>query len=529
MSNPVKEVIDGAPEYRPKPVDMKEAKVTQKEALLIVADAAKVWRTPEGETYATVPVGEHAEHYAVGSKTFRDWLLSEMARQYETGGRPASASGNVLRDAVAAIEARGFSNPERHKAALRVIEHGDATYIDLGDADWRAVQVREGGWRIVDRPPVPIIRTRKTATFPYPTKPGSFNPLRAALVHLGDNDFILFVAWALGALAATGPYPILIFGGEAGSGKSTFARVGRRLTDPTTGDLLQPPGDVRDLIAHAKQNRTLAFDNLSKLPSDLADGLCRIATGGELGGRALFTDNDSAAFSASRPIILNGIPDLASRGDLASRAVVIHLPPIDARRTEAEINAVILAAMAPAFGALLTALAVGLKNLGATPTPNVRMSDWARLVVAAEPALPWPAGGFLAALGANASNASASIVEGDLVASAVRDHARRHPGGWSGLVSELLTQTTAALDPDVRKAGDWPGNPKWFSERLTRAIPALRSVGVNVSTKRTAAGVKVRLECLAALATRPVSNADVFPSARVANVANVASPLVYEL
>ena len=68
--------------------------------------------------------------------------------------------------------------------------------------------------------------------------------------HAGtDEEFTLFVAWCLGALLPRGPYPILILSGEQGSGKSTLARLAQRITDPVTGDLLQPPGDDRDLIA----------------------------------------------------------------------------------------------------------------------------------------------------------------------------------------------------------------------------------------------------------------------------------------
>lgn len=56
----------------------------------------------------------------------------------------------------------------------------------------------------------------------------------------------------LGALLPTGPFPILVLGGEQGSGKSTLARTAKRIVDPGHGDLLQPPGDDRDLIAAAR-------------------------------------------------------------------------------------------------------------------------------------------------------------------------------------------------------------------------------------------------------------------------------------
>ena len=132
--------------------------------------------------------------------------------------------------------------------------------------------------------------------------------MRRLLEHLDEDTYILFVAWCLGAHLPNGPYPILVLGGEQGVRQSTVARLAQRITDPVHGDLLQPPGTDRDLIAAAKANRVMSFDNLSGISAELADSLCRLATGSELGGRALYTDHDMASFSACRPIVINGIP-----------------------------------------------------------------------------------------------------------------------------------------------------------------------------------------------------------------------------
>lgn len=496
MSDPVKDTIDGAPEYQAKSIDLKAAKLSQRDALLSVADAAQVWRTPEGETYATVPVAGHVEHHAIKSQSFKDWLLSTLARDYCQNGRPAAANSNTIRDVMAAIEARAFTG-ERHKAALRVAGHNGSIYIDLGGSDWSAVEVDRDGWRIVSRPPVPIVRARKTAAFPMPTKPGSLLPLRRLLDRLSDDDFVLLVAWALGALYPSGPFAILTLSGEQGSGKSTMARLARRLTDPTSGDLLQPPGDDRDLIAAARNNRVLAFDNISALRADLADAICRISTGGELGGRALFSDHEQATFRADRPIILNGIPDLASRGDLASRSILLRLLPLISRKTESDIAVETEAALAPAFGALLDALSAALKAMPSTPTPNVRMADWARLIVAAEPALGWRSGTFLGALSRNASIAAGALVEGDLVASAIRTFAADNQSGWRGRMSELLATLSEAIPDQAKRSGDWPANARWFSDRLKRCAPALRGMGIHVTTREAASGTMVEIAPLA--------------------------------
>src|SRR4051794_36998076 len=58
------------------PIDLKEAGLTQRDALLAVCDEAEIWRSPDGESYASVQVDGHVEHHAVASRGFRDWMIA---------------------------------------------------------------------------------------------------------------------------------------------------------------------------------------------------------------------------------------------------------------------------------------------------------------------------------------------------------------------------------------------------------------------------------------------------------------------
>jgi hypothetical protein len=233
VKNTIADIIDRAEELRDPidgPIELMTAGLTQREALLEVSDRATIWRAPNGEIFASVPVGKHIEHHALSSRSFRNWMLGELARRFTEKGRPASASGNAVHDALMGLEARSLMHLTQHSAALRVAEHDDAIFLDLGTADWSAVKINKSGWRVVSDTPVPILRGRRAGAFPLPMMPGSFAPLRQRLSRLSEDDFILFVAWCLGALLAHGPYPILILGGEAGAGKSTLARLAQRIT-----------------------------------------------------------------------------------------------------------------------------------------------------------------------------------------------------------------------------------------------------------------------------------------------------------
>ena len=136
---------------------------------------------------------------------------------------------------------------------------------------------------------------------PVPVSGGSIEDLRAFLnvglsgaqrAKLGtdsDTGFVLAVAWALAALNPNGPYPVLSFAGEQGTAKSTAAKVLRSLVDPNAVPLRTPPRDDRDMFISANNALVMVYDNLSSLSEELADAMCRLATGGGFAPRALYT------------------------------------------------------------------------------------------------------------------------------------------------------------------------------------------------------------------------------------------------
>jgi hypothetical protein len=109
-----------------------------------------------------------------------------------------------------------------------------------------------------------------------------------------------------------------VLSGEHGAAKSTAVKIARDLVDPGKVKLSGPPRTEQDLAIAANNRHVLAYDNLSQIPEWLADGLCRLATGGGLQKRKLFTDEEENLIAICCPVALAGIPDLASRADLAT-------------------------------------------------------------------------------------------------------------------------------------------------------------------------------------------------------------------
>jgi hypothetical protein len=369
-------------------------------------------------------------------------------------------------------------------------------YLDLLNHRWQVAEVSLTGWRVIESSECPVRFRRSGAMrpLPEPERGGDIDELRRFLNIAREADFVLVVAWVLGALRHDGPYPILAIGGEQGSSKSTAARILRALIDPNAAPLRSEPRDERDLHVSASNGWVLGFDNLSRVPEWLSDGLCRLATGGGFATRALYSNGDETVFDSTRPIVLTGIEDLATRSDLLDRSIVISLPRIrdDDRRTESDLWSAFEEARPRILGALLTAASRALleeQRVRLTRLP--RMADFAKWVHAAEPALGWHSGTFLAAYDGNRGAANATAIEASPVGAAVLKllHSQRR---FEGTASDLLAALDRDAEPRAREARSWPKSPRAMSSALRRLAPNLRVAGLEVEFDRATDAARSR-------------------------------------
>jgi hypothetical protein len=472
------EAAIGAENPEPSETTSKQKRApTQAEILLRLAVGAELFRSADSTAYADVLVAGHRQTLAIRSKGFKQWLARAYHR--ETGGAVSSeARENVL----GVLEAKAmFDGPER-EVHVRVAGMSGNIYIDLGDPTWRAVEIDPNGWRLVDAPPVRFRRAKGIKPLPAPQDGGSIDHLRPFLNVKSDSDFVLVVCWLLSCLRPRGPYPLLVLSGEQGSAKSTLCTLLRALIDPNTAGLRTLPREDRDLFIAATNGRLLCFDNLSTLPAGVSDTFCRLATGGGFAVRSLYTDGDEALFNEARPVLLNGISDVATRPDLAERAIFLTLEPISesSRRPEEELLAEFETACPQIFGALLTGVARGLSRREHTKLEKLpRMADFALWSAACESAF-WPKGTFTKAYDANRDDALSDTLDADPVALAVKGWVGKLEEPWSGTAKELLDILSAKVGDQTARTKTWPGNARALSSHLRRAAPILRRVGINV-------------------------------------------------
>ena len=442
----------------------------QSQILLEILNDAALFHAADGTPYADLEIKGRSETWKVRSLGFREWLNSSFYRR--TGGVP---NYDAMQRALLAAEAEAKYAGVQRQVHVRVGSRNGEIYIDLADADWRAIKICANGWNIVSRPEVRFIRAKGMLPLPTPVPGGAINKLRDFINVKADEDFILVTAWVLAALRDTGPYPVLAAIGEQGSAKSTMIEILRSLVDPNFANLRSPPRDDRNLFIAAGNAHVLAYDNLSGLPSWLSDGLARISTGAAHATRLLYADNDEVLMQAEKPIALNGITDFVNRADLADRCIFVTAERIldKDRKPKQDLLAAFEAERPRILGALLDAVAHGIKTLPSVIGNNwPRMADFAKWATACAFASP---GSFRAAYNNNRIEAVESLLDDDLVATA----AQMLTLPWEGTASELLAALNHATNNADINAKAWPKDGKALSGRLRRLAPLLRTKGVN--------------------------------------------------
>jgi len=458
---------------------------THAKTLIRLAGECELWHDTKGVSWAAIKVDGHREHWPIRSKAFKRFLSARFF-----GVRGTAPSATAMQDALGVLEGRALFEGAEHTTHVRVAGDGERIYLDLCDPGWHAVEIDASGWRVVDNLPVRFRRAPGMLRLPVPVSGGQLDELRE-FINVTDEAWPLLVGWLLGTLHPKGPYPLLVFHGEQGSGKSTAAKMLRSLIDPNEASERSAPRDERDLVIAANNSWILSFGNLSTLQAWLSDALCRVASGGGFATRELYTDSDEVIFGGARPVVLNGIPQIATRGDLLDRSLLVELEPIpeNKRLPESDLWRRFELAQPRILGALLDAVVVALANRNAPrPSRLPRMADFSEWVIRGEKKLGLAPGEFLRAYETNRRGAFSETVEasavGPVLLRVLADRGER----WSGTAKQLLEVLEAEASERERKQHGWPSSPRGGSGAIRRLAPSLRGMGYRVDFLRIGRG-----------------------------------------
>lgn len=462
--------------------DSSDTIVSKKQAqrLVELAEEAELFHTPDRECYASIPVNQHTECWELNSQAFEDWLN----RKFYVSERDIPTS-KAFGDAVRMLRGKARYDGTQYEVHTRLAEHNGEIFLDLCDDEWRVIRISKASWSIVKDCPVRFRRTSGMRSLPLPIEHGDVGLLKN-FVNVTDEDWPLLMSWFIASFRPGKPFPILLLHGEQGSAKSTTSRMLRSLIDPN-GAMIRPvPVSGRDLMIAARNSWVIALDNISFVPDWLSDNLCRLSTGGGFATRELYTNSDEMIFEAMRPILVNGIEEVATRSDLLDRTLSLNLPIITEknRRDERTVWSDFEKNRASILGGLCTAVSGALKNVdNINLSPLPRMADFAIWATAAETELGFTAGTFMKAYNRNRDQMNDLAIESSPIAAAIINLINK-VGSWKGTATGLLRKLESEVDEQTRRQQNWPKSAKALGGAIRRIATNLRSRGIDCTKGR---------------------------------------------
>lgn len=437
----------------------------------LVESHAELWRTPNRIPFATFSGADGAARSAsVRSPEFERFVR----RLFRSHGVKATrvVVADAVDNAVAAAEEGPVFAP-----ALRCWRSPNEIWIDLCDEGGSAVRIRPGAWDIVKAADCParFLRPERAAPLPRPEPGGGFEEF-GSLLGLDADAVLLVRAFAVGCFLPKGTMPVLCLSGWQGAGKSMLASAIKRIVDPSLGALSDAPVSKRDIMPALADTYLLALDNLEGLSPEMSNTLCRVLSGVPLAARTLHTNLGLTVVETRRPLIIGGISNPATRGDLVDRSISLELKARSgAWKRESELLAALESAAPRVFGALCDALATALAGEPLVPPPSMRLADFAWFAVASCPTVEL-AEATARVLRSNTEESAASTLENDLFAMAIVDKTRQC-GTYEATMRELIDLMLA----DWARRSEAPPSAEAASRKLDRIGPVLlKSFGIAV-------------------------------------------------
>ena len=375
------------------------------------------------------------------------------------------------------------SGLKQAEVCVRIGTVGGAIYLDLCNEKREVLMMSPKGMKMLLVPPVNFIRPNGMKALPTPRAIKC--PLRVLLVklfpELGEKALLIIAAFLVGALNPLGPFMLLQLLGPQGAGKSTLAKMLKRLIDPAALEERSFPRSERDFLIAARRCWLLSFGNVSDLPQWLSDAFCRLATGGGIGVREHYSNDGEIVFEARRPMIINGIGDVIERPDLKERALVLNMPEVRIRRTERDIWKEFDEVNPSILGVLTRCVTAALTQCSSDEPQNLpRMADWYLFVRRALPVMGFSPELLDEVMEENRRAASLSVLEASPVAQAVIAYLKGHEQ-LTGTATELWSRLQTMEQQYVCNQRDWPTDGRALSNELRRIEPELRAVGILVT------------------------------------------------
>ena len=455
----------------------------------------ELFTTADGRgSYIIVPRADGRDVYEINGEIFREVLQESYFK--ECNQVPTK---HAINDTVRTFEAIAKQSEDCRQVFTRTAEHNGKIYVDLCDAQRRVVEISSTGFQVVADAPVLFRRDRSMLPLPVPeAEHDGIGELRRFLNIETDENFVLLVAFLINCFNPTGPYLHLVVCGEPGTAKTTLLQIVKDIVDPADPSMHGEPNNTESVLIAARHSHLLCYDNLSRITQQTSDVLCRLSAGAAQMRRKLYSDGDPYVLKSRNPVAMNGIRDVATKGDLAERCLLLELTPIG--RTERRDETVLLRDFEEArpriLGALFDGISAMLRNRkGLRLKGGPRMFDSAIAVTAAEEGVGFPKGAYLTAIQENqVASHTAALIAHPIGRVMWRHFVENGNTPFEGTSTAFLKEIERSATEAERRARYWPDSPETVANALKELAPSLLAAGFEVEKFRTARSRLIRIE-----------------------------------
>jgi hypothetical protein len=476
-------------------------KKTQSQMLLeIIEDNPNIelFHDEASDPHVRLPIETHHEIWRCRSKQFKRWLAKLFWEKY---GK--TANSDAISNALNVIEGKACFDGREYQLANRVAWRDDCIWYDLSNTEWRAVRIDINGWEVVHNPPILFRRYSHQKAQPIPEHGGTVKAVLEFVNITDENQQMLFLVCLVSCFIPDFPHPIMVVYGSQGSAKSSLSRIVKLITDPSVVEISEFPKNQPELIQKLSHHWSIFFDNVSYLPNDISDILCRAVTGAGFSKRELYSDDDDILYSFRRCIGLNGINLVAQKPDLLERSILFELqrPAKSKRRQDKKLFEQFELERPKILGAIFDAISMALTIKDAISLPFLpRMADFAVWGCAIAEAIGYTQEAFLDAYYKSINDQNKEVIFDSTVAQAILHFMEDKPF-WKGAPSDLLEELKSVAGIDlkinVEKEKSFPKAANALTRKLNQLKQNLEEAGIVMQRDDSSNRRKILLQKIA--------------------------------
>ncbi|WP_415061287.1 hypothetical protein [Bdellovibrio sp.] len=441
---------------------------------------AQLFLGSQGEPCISLVENGKAKTMILGSNHWRGWLI----RYVRANNLSISQyhRDEITEELCALSEEGGRKNVQ-----VRIARTEDSVQIDLNDDSFDVVHISDlqQGFKLGQPEKVFLFRPNKQSSLPKPIlgdRDEFIEKFQELMPEFALGHWLLVLTFILKSLNRDrGAFAILLVSGPQGAGKTILSRRIKALIDPSEPPELSPPKNSDDIVIASRNSYLLVYENMSGISPEMADIFCRLATGGGISKRQLYTDHEEVFYKIHRPVIINGIDEPSNRPDFLDRCVVLELKPLapGQRIAETNLNCDFEANLPLLLGGLYSLLAdclAILPKIHSEINSLPRMTDFALMGIAIEQVLNLKPGLFLDLYERNRFSQIENTFWNDDLCLAIYQNLEKAPGNKiEGTANELMKTLF-----DKRSGLVGPRKARGFTGWMKRIEPLLKTMGIVV-------------------------------------------------